>query len=142
MFSLINLLDPDLWALLHSRNHHLLLLFLLDGLLLLDLSLMLIEVVLLTSKGPHGDHQVSESALELLPVLSVVEQLDGKGLHLGFVQVGEHFHDRRDQKLHDCLFVRWKGVGLAICHLDWLQDQVVLNELNELLENLGFELEA
>ena len=103
---------------------------------------MLIEIILLTSKGPHGDHEVSKSTLELLPVLSVVEKLDGKGFHLSFVQVREHFHDRRDQKLDDCVSVCLHRVGLTICHLDGLQDQVVLSKLNKLLKDLGFKLEA
>ena len=48
--SLINLLHSDLWALLHTRDHHLLLLLFLLGLFGLDLPLMLIEVIFLASK--------------------------------------------------------------------------------------------
>jgi hypothetical protein len=32
-------------------------------------------------------------------------------------------------------------VRIAICHLDWLQNQVVLSKLDQLLEDLGFEFE-
>lgn len=142
MVSLINLLYSDLRLLLHSWDHHLLLLVLLGCLFLLSLHLVLVEVIFLRSERSHGDHQVSESSLELFPVFSVVEQLDGECLHLRLVQVGEHLHDGLDEQLDHGISVGAEVVSLTVSHLDWLEDHVILGQLHKLLEDLALKFEA
>ena len=103
---------------------------------------MLIEVCLGGAEASHGDHQVSESALECFPVVNVVEQGDGEGFNPNLVQVSEQRSDAAYNQLHYEFFVGSFLMWHSLSGGDWLLQLTRFNDSNQLLHNLALHLEA
>ena len=130
-----------MWHLLHTWDHHFLLLFPLGSFFLFGFLLVSIEIVLLTSKASSRDHKISKSTFEVFPVINVVEHGHRDGLNLRSDQIWEELEKRLNEVLHGeglvGVHLMWLSVGL-----DWLKNQVVFYELDQLLDDLALEFEA
>ena len=102
---------------------------------------MLIKVIICAWEAPHGHHEVSNSAFEFLPVLQIVEELDGVGLNKDSVEIWEGFHDWRNEELLHKVFVSWHVMGLTVAVLDRSVEWFFIDDGEELLENLALKLE-
>lgn len=56
--------------------------------------LLLVEGIVCRRELLHRDQQIPQRVLKLAPVVDRVEKFEHKSLHLHFVQVGEHHHQR------------------------------------------------
>jgi hypothetical protein len=105
------------------------------------LAFVLVEVVR-GAEASDGYHEVSDGALEVFPVVDVVEQLDCEGLDLDLVEVWEQrLHDVDNQSDH-VLLVVGKLVRSAFGAVDGLLDDALFNHRDQLLGDLALQLEA
>lgn len=85
----------------------------------------------------HLNSQITEGALELLPVINVVEQLKAVCLNQGLVHVREALSDDLHQVVDDELLVGGIAVRVAIVILDWRLNLRVFRQFYHLLEDLA-----
>ena len=107
------------------------------------LSLFFVEFIVVAREALHGDEEVPQSCLELLPVVAVVEQVYYKRLYLNTVQVGEQSVDAINEKIDNKLLIGWELVRLSILIVDVAKyDVVTLDNSNELLQNSALQFES
>ena len=107
------------------------------------LSLFFVEFIVVAGETLHGDEEVPQSCLELLPVVAVVEQVYYKRLYLNTVQVGEQSVDAIDEKIDYKLLIGWELVRLSVLIVDVAEyDVVTLDNSNELLQNSALQFES
>ena len=108
------------------------------------LSFLLIEVVVAAGEALHGDQEVSESGLELGPLVACVEKLPHEGLDLDLVKVREEGVDTVDQEADHEVLVCWEPMRGPVFLVDRPLDDTAtgFHGTEHLLKDQALKFEA